>query len=132
MTLCPGSVRHALAAVLGAGAVAASVFTWAPAAIADAPNCTAADMAAVAAGVSAATSAYLFTHPDVNEFVTNLKGQPLDQVLNDVQVYLDARPQTKAEIRAIRQPLADLRTRCGIGGDDAANDVGVNAMPMVR
>ena len=80
-------------------------------------------MAGVAAGVSAATSAYLFTHPDVNDFVTNLKGQPRDQVLNDVQEYLDARPQTKAEIRAIRQPLADLRARCGISSDATANDV---------
>jgi len=84
-------------------------------------------MAGVAAGVSAATSAYLFTHPDVNEFVTNLKGQPRDQVLNEVQDYLDARPQTKAEIRAIRQPLADLRNRCGTGNDTTASD-----MPMAQ
>ena len=74
---------------------------------------------------AAATSAYLFTHPDVNEFVTSLKGQPRDQVVNDVQEYLDARPETKAEIQAIRQPLADLRSRCGISGDATASD-----MPM--
>ena len=123
MALYPRSASHALSAVLGAGAVAASSLVWAPAALADPPNCTAADMAGVAAGVSAATSAYLFTHPDVNDFVTNLKGQPRDQVLNDVQEYLDARPQTKAEIRAIRQPLADLRARCGISSDATANDV---------
>ena len=119
--------RRALWAVLGAGAVAASALLGAPAATADPPDCTAADMAGVAAGVSAATSAYLFTHPDVNDFVTNLQGQPRDQVLNDVQDYLDARPQTKAEIRAIRAPLANLRARCGISGDAAGND-----LPMAR
>lgn len=123
----PGSTRYALAAALGAGAITASVLAWTPTALADPPNCTAADMAGVAAGVSAATSAYLFTHPDVNEFVTNLKGQPRDQVVAMVQEYLDARPQEKAEIRAIRQPLADLRNRCGVGTDMTAND-----MPMAQ
>lgn len=127
MAFSPCSVRHALAGVVIAGATTASALFWAPSAPADPPNCTAADMAGVAAGVSAATSAYLFTHPDVNEFVTNLKGQPRDQVLNDVQHYLDARPQTKAEIRAIRQPLADLRSRCGVGSEMTPSD-----MPMAQ
>ena len=40
------------------------------------PNCTAADLAQVSAGVAAATSAYLFSHPDVNAYFTSLKGQP--------------------------------------------------------
>jgi hemophore-related protein len=44
-------------------------------AAADPPNCTAADLAGIISGVSAATSAYLFTHPDVNNFFTSLKGQ---------------------------------------------------------
>ena len=39
------------------------------------PNRSTADVAGVAAGVTAATSAYLFTHPDVNDFVTGLKGE---------------------------------------------------------
>lgn len=109
------SIRS-LCGALTAGA--GMLLAVAPVASADPPpNCTAADMAAVAAGVSAATSAYLFTHPDLNEFVTGLKGQPRDQVLNQVQSYLDAHPQEQAEIRAIRQPLRDLRSRCGIDSD---------------
>ena len=103
--------------VITAGAVAGALLASAPSAVADPPNCTAADMAGVAAGVSAATSAYLFTHPEVNAFVTGLKGQPRDQVLGQMQQYLDANPQTKAEIRNIRQPLADLRNRCGVNTD---------------
>ncbi len=103
--------------VITAGAVAGALLAGAPSAVADPPNCTAADMAGVAAGVSAATSAYLFTHPEVNAFVTGLKGQPRDQVLGQMQQYLDANPQTKAEIRNIRQPLADLRNRCGVNTD---------------
>lgn len=111
------AARRGGAGVLGAGLAAGALLTAAPAALADPPNCTAADLAGVAAGVSAATSAYLFTHPDVNAFMTGLKGQPRDQIRIQLQEYLDANPQTKAEIQAIRQPLADLRNRCGEADD---------------
>ena len=85
-----------------------------PAALADpAPNCTAADRAGISAGVQAATSAYLFAHPDVNEFMTGLAGQPVDEVPAVVQDCLNANPQIKAEVQSIRQPLADMRERCG-------------------
>lgn len=108
--------------VLVGVAVTGALLATAPVALADPPNCTAADMAGVAAGVSAATSAYLFTHPDLNAFVTGLTGQPRDQIAAMVQDYLDARPQTKAEIQAIRQPLRDIRERCGV--DSPAGDMG--------
>ena len=110
-------VRRVVAGALSAGAIATAILATAPAALADPPNCTAADLAGVAAGVSAATSAYLFTHPDVNAFMTGLKGQPRDGVRAQVQQYLDANPQTKADIQGIRQPLNDIRSRCG-GADD--------------
>ena len=112
------AAHRSLAVALGTGALVATMLASAPAALADPPNCTAADLAGVAAGVSAATSAYLFTHPDVNAFMTGLKGQPRDQVRAQVQQYLDANPQTKAEVQAVRQPLADLRARCGGADDD--------------
>jgi len=106
--------RRAVVGVIGMGAVAgALVIGTAPSALADPPNCTAADLAGVAAGVSAATSAYLFTHPDVNNFFTGLEGAPRDTIRAQVQQYLDANPQTKADMQNIRQPLVDLRTRCG-------------------
>jgi len=100
------------------GVIAAAAVIGIPAPLAGAdlpPNCTAADRASIAAGVSAATSVYLFTHPEVNEFMTGLKGQPVDEVGPMVQDYLDANPQTKAEVQAIRQPLTDMRDRCGAG-----------------
>ncbi|MDQ1320978.1 MAG: heme-binding protein, partial [Actinomycetota bacterium] len=49
--------RRVMVAALGAGAVAGLIGT-APSAAALPPNCTAADLAGVSAGVSAATSAY--------------------------------------------------------------------------
>ncbi len=55
--------------VIGAGVIAAAMLCGAAAtAAADPPNCTAADLAGVMSGVSAGTSAYLFTHPEVNAF----------------------------------------------------------------
>jgi len=116
-------VRRAVIGALSAGAFAAAAVAGTPVALADPPNCTVADLSGVAAGVSAATSAYLFTHPDVNEFMTGLKGQPRDQVANDIQQYLEARPQVKEEVRAIRAPLVEIRERCGVGLDMTSNNM---------
>jgi heme-binding protein len=116
MLLSARTARRAVAGALGSGAVAgAMLFGALPMASAqpEPPNCTAADLAGVASGVSAATSAYLFTHPDVNFFFTSLEGQHRDEIRDDVQQYLDANPVVKAELTGIRQPLVDLKNRCG-------------------
>jgi hemophore-related protein len=118
MLASTGTARPAVAAVIGAGAIAGAIlFTSNAIAVADPPppppNCTAADLAGIASGVSAATSSYLLTHPDVNDFFTGLKGQPRDQVKDDVQNYLNANPQTQADLQGIRQPMVDFRNRCG-------------------
>jgi hemophore-related protein len=111
--------RRAVAGALGAGAFAgAMLFGAIPSAMADdpalnPPNCTAADLAGVASGVSASTSAYLFTHPDVNWFFTSLEGLPRDQVRTEVAKYMDDNPNVKGDLTGIRQPLLDLKNRCG-------------------
>lgn len=87
---------------------------------APAPNCTAADLAQVSAGVAAATSAYLFTHPDVNAYFTSLKGQPRADIRDQLKQYMDANPQTHTDLEGIRQPLTDFQNRCGIGAADEA------------
>jgi len=111
-------VGRAMSGVVGAGAVAGALLVgMAPSALASPPNCTAADLAGVAAGVSAATSAYLFTHPDVNDFFTGLEGTPRDTLRSSVQTYLDANPSVKADLSGIRQPLVDLKARCGQSDD---------------
>lgn len=118
MLLTARLARRAVVGAIGTGAVAAALLVGtAPSALADPPNCTAADLAGVAAGVSAATSAYLFTHPDVNAFFTGLEGAPRDTIRTQVQQYLDVNPQTKADLQGIRQPLIDLKNRCGDSPD---------------
>ncbi|MBU3751389.1 MAG: hemophore-related protein [Mycobacterium sp.] len=112
------TARRFVTGTIGTGAAVGSLLLGlAPSAAANPPNCTAADLAGVAAGVSAATSAYLFTHPDVNAFFTGLAGSPRDTLRPQIQQYLDANPQVKTDLSGIRKPLVDLRTRCG-GIDD--------------
>lgn len=106
------TARGVAVAALGVGLLGTAPSAWAVP-----PNCTAADLAGVSSGVSAATSAYLFTHPDVNNFFTGLEGSPRDELRDQIQQYLDANPGVKADLAGIRQPLVDLRTRCG--GDEA-------------
>ena len=101
--------------VIGAGMIAgAMLFGSAATAAADPPNCTAADLAGVMSGVSAGTSSYLFTHPDVNAFFTGLKGKHSDQMGRDIQAYFDANPRVRDELRAVRQAAADFRDRCDV------------------
>lgn len=108
------TVRRAIAVTFAAGAISgAMLFGSAAIAVADPPpNCTAADLAHVQSGVSAATSDYMFTHPDANAFFTGLKGQDRDVMRNNAQNYLNANPQVQADLQGIRQPLADFKARC--------------------
>ena len=101
-------IRAACVAV-AAGAV---MLGGAASAMADEPNCTAADLAGITGGVSTATSAYLFTHPDVNAFFTSLKGKTREEMRAAITDYAQMNPQVQNEIQAIRQPAADFRDRC--------------------
>ncbi|AFM16459.1 hypothetical protein Mycch_1667 [Mycolicibacterium chubuense NBB4] len=105
-----GAVAMAGAVFLG-GTVTASAEPPAPPPPAP-PNCSPADWAGVRAGVAAALSAYLFTHPPVNDFFATLKGQSRDEIQPKVQTYLDANPQVRSELQGIRQPADDFLARC--------------------
>lgn len=108
--------RFAFGAIGGGVTIGALVFAATWQASADPtprpPNCSAADVAGVAAGVATALSTYLFTHPDVNGFYTDLQDRPKDQLGADVQSYFNANPQEQADLENIRQPLTDVRERC--------------------
>lgn len=77
-----------------------------------APGCTAGDLARVSGSVGDAMADYLFSHPDVNNFFTSLRGRPDSEIRDDVQNYMNANPQVQSDINGIRQPLTDLRNRC--------------------
>ena len=71
-----------------------------------------ADLAQASGTVGSAMGDYLFSHPDVNNFFTGLRGQPNEEIHGDVQKYMNANPQVESEINGIRQPLTDLKNRC--------------------
>ena len=97
--------------VVGAALVGAA----GPAAADDLPaGCTTADMTGVMSGVSAGMAAYLFTHPDVNDFFTGLQGLPKTQVRDETEAYLVANPDVRAALESIRQPSRDFRDRCNL------------------
>ena len=124
MLLSARTARRAVAGAIGTGALAgAMLFGALPTAMADEPpNCTAADLAFTAAGVSKATSDYLVSHPDVNYFFTSLEGKNRDDVRAQVDTYMAANPVQKAELTGIRQPLVDIKNRCGDTNGDGIAD----------
>ncbi|OBK01770.1 hypothetical protein A5746_16400 [Mycolicibacterium conceptionense] len=123
MSRAPFTAHPGLVPALAAGAVGVVVGLFSPATAAAEPpprppNCTAADLAGIASGVAAATSTYLWTHPDVNDFYTNLHGRPHEEVPDATRAFFDANPQAHADLVGIRQPLTDFRSRCGIKPPD--------------
>ncbi|MGV0578257.1 heme-binding protein [Mycolicibacterium elephantis] len=106
-------------AVLAGAAAGAALLGFSPCAgatpdpAANPPNCSTADLQGVQAGVDASTSAYLFTHPDLNGFMSGLSGLSREQVADHVKDYMATHPQEKAEMTGIRRPLQDLKNRCG-------------------
>jgi hemophore-related protein len=111
-------IRSAAVGVIAIGAMligGASLASADPDPAVPPPNCTAGDLAWASGTVGTAMADYLFTHQNVNEFFTSLRGQPTDEIHDRVQTYMDANPQVESEINGIRQPLTDLRSRCDLG-----------------
>ncbi len=112
------TLRSAVIGAIGAGAMligGASIAAAEPAPVVPPPNCTAGDLAVASGTVGTAMGDYLFSHPDVNDFFTSLRGQPNAEIHDRVQTYMDAHPQVQSDINGIRQPLTDLRSRCDLG-----------------
>jgi hemophore-related protein len=107
-------LRNAAVGVIAGGTmlIGGASLASADPAPAPAPNCTAGDLAVASGTVGTAMGDYLFSHPDVNEFFTSLRGQPNTQIHDRVKTYMDAHPQVESEINGIRQPLTDLKSRC--------------------
>lgn len=120
MFLSGFSARRAMTGLIGSGVMAGALFGGAALASAQPspppppapPGCTAGDLAQASGTVGTAMGVYLFSHPDVNNFFTSLRGLPNEEVRGRVQTYMTANPQVEAEINGIRRPVSDLRARC--------------------
>jgi heme-binding protein len=127
MSLTGRSVRRTLIRSMGSGALAGAMLvggTTFASAEPPPPGCTAGDLAQVSGAVGTAMAGYLFTHPDVNDFFTSLRGLPNEEIRGHVQSYMGANPQVESEINGIRQPLTDLRTRCDAPAPAAGGPLG--------
>ena len=92
MLLSGLNLRRTLVGVMGTGALAgAMLFGGASSASAEPPpppappGCSAGDLAQVSGTVGTAMADYLFTHPDVNDFFTSLRGLPNEELRGDVR-----------------------------------------------
>lgn len=123
MSFSSRTASRAVAGLIGTGAMAGVMLfggtsaafaqpTPSPTPAPPAPGCTAADLAQASGQVGTVMADYLFTHPDVNNFFSSLRGQPNEEIRSDVQNYLNANPQVETDINAIRAPVNDLRSRC--------------------
>ena len=94
MLLSGHTMRRTLVGVMGTGALAgAMLFGGAPLASAEPmpapppppapPGCSAGDLAQVSGTVGTAMAGYFFTHPDVNNFFTSLRGLPNEEVRDE-------------------------------------------------
>ncbi len=48
----------------------------------------------------------------MNAFFTSLKGKSREEMRTAVANYLQANPEVRDQIKAVRQPAADFRARC--------------------
>jgi hemophore-related protein len=113
MTLTRTTVRRGLFGVFASAALgaAASMVIAAPAAAQPAP-CTAAGLATTISGVTGAAGQYLNANPDANDAITGAGSETPEQAQTTLRAYFISHPQQYVDLRAIAQPLNDLRTSC--------------------
>jgi hemophore-related protein len=117
MLLSIKTARRGLTVAFGAAAVAGALLVGSVPALADpppppAPGCSAGDFEQTKSQVAAATSVYMYTHPDVNAFFSSLKGVGREQAKSQIDSYFAGNPQAQSDIAGIRQPLQDMKARC--------------------
>ena len=103
---------YGLAGGLIGGVVSAALAI--PTANAEPDQCTASGVASTVSSVSASTSAYLTSHPEINQALTDIARQPTDQAQEAYQTYFANNPQVEEELKAIHQPVTDLTAQCGL------------------
>jgi heme-binding protein len=95
----------------GLGAIVSATIAVPTAAAQPAP-CTAAGLANTISGVTASAGQYLDANPDANDAITGAGGETPEQAQTNLRAYFVSHPQQYNDLRAIAQPLTDLRTSC--------------------
>jgi hemophore-related protein len=113
-------LRNAVFAAFGALACAALTVPVAGAdpdpapAPAPASDCNASTLAKTVSSVTASLSDYFAAHPDANQALIDITRQPAFVAVGQFDGYFNDHPQEADDLRAIQQPLADYKNRCGM------------------
>jgi heme-binding protein len=110
------TVRRGLYGMFAGGLLAfGSAAIVLPVADAVPDSCSQSGIATTASSVSATTAAYLASHPQTNQELTDIaQNQPADQAKQAYRAYFANNPQIENELKAINQPVTDLTSQCGI------------------
>jgi heme-binding protein len=113
------TVRRSLFGAFATIGVASCAALLVPLASADpdpapANDCNASSLAKTVSGVTASLSDYFAAHPDANQALIDITRQPAMVAVGQFDGYFGDHPQEADELRAIQQPLADYKNRCGM------------------
>lgn len=107
------AVTTGRAAALAAACAGAAAMFSAPSAVAAPDPCAASTIARTVGSVGTNTGVYLDAHPDTNEALTTIAGQPAGpQSVAALKLHFEANPQAAKDLQAIQQPLTALTTKC--------------------
>jgi len=108
-------LRNAVLAAFGTLACAALSVPLASADAEPAPSdCNASTLAKTVSSVTASLSDYFAAHQDANQALIDITRQPAFVAVGQFDGYFNDHPQEADELRAIQQPLADYKSRCGM------------------
>jgi heme-binding protein len=106
--------RRAVAGMLAAGALGGlTAATIALPTASAAPPCDAAGLNNAISTVAGQTAAYLSSHPDANDAISNAGAQGANAE-NAIRAYFVAHPTEWADLQRIAQPLRSLRQQCEV------------------
>jgi heme-binding protein len=115
------TVRRSLFGAFASIGIASCAAVMIPLASADpepepAPSdtCNASTLAKTVSSVTASLSDYFAAHPDANQALIDITRQPAFVAVGQFDGYFNDHPQEADELRAIQQPLADYKNRCGL------------------
>jgi hemophore-related protein len=113
------TVRRSVFGALATIGVASCAAVMIPLAGADterapADDCNASSLAKTVSSVTASLSDYFAAHPDANQALIDITRQPAFVAVGQFDGYFGDHPQEADELRAIQQPLADYKNRCGM------------------
>ncbi len=121
MKMSETTVRRGLYGMFGVGllafgsaAIVMPVVNAQPTPVVQAQDCSISAITDTSRSVSESTSAYLVSHPEASNALSDIVAQTPTEVTQGFRAYFAANPQVETELMTINQPAIDLAGQCGI------------------